>query len=302
MIIPPIKCQGIKTKLAKWIAEQIPQDYNIWYEPFMGSGVVGFNVRPKRAVFADTNPHIIKFYNDIKNGVINAIEMRKYLTKQSSLLQNSGVDFYNEVRSRFNECPNSFDFLFLNRSCFNGIMRFNRKGGFNVPFCKKTNRFSKAYITKIVNQIDCIAQIISMNDYQFICATFEEIIIMAKDNDLIYCDPPYIDRYCDYFNGWDERNELCLNALLAKTHAKFVLSTWHHNKFRKNKYIEIYKNYSIITKEHFYHIGAREENRNSIIECLVMNYSPIIIDKFTYKKPNSTIKQISLFDTILALN
>jgi DNA adenine methylase len=68
IFIPPIKCQGIKTKLVAWIKENLSQlKYSRWIEPFMGSGVVGFNVRPQNAVFSDINPHLINFYNAIKD-------------------------------------------------------------------------------------------------------------------------------------------------------------------------------------------------------------------------------------------
>ena len=66
IFVPPIKIQGIKTKLVPLIKKNVVVDRDsVWYEPFMGSGVVGFNVMPQRAVFADTNPHIIAFYNQI---------------------------------------------------------------------------------------------------------------------------------------------------------------------------------------------------------------------------------------------
>ncbi len=65
--VPPIKCQGIKTKLVPWILSnaRLPRG-GVWIEPFMGSGVVGFNARPKRAVFGDLNPHIINFYRALQ--------------------------------------------------------------------------------------------------------------------------------------------------------------------------------------------------------------------------------------------
>jgi DNA adenine methylase len=71
--VPPLKCQGIKTKLVEWIKDHsaLASD-GMWIEPFMGSGVVGFNVRPSRAIFADVNPHIINFYNAIKQKSITA--------------------------------------------------------------------------------------------------------------------------------------------------------------------------------------------------------------------------------------
>ena len=107
----------------------------------MGSGVVGFNIKPNKAIFCDTNPYIINFYNDIKTGVITSDKMKLFLLSESIKLNKYSNDYYMEVRERFNKNPNSYDFIFLNRSCFNGMMRFNSKGNFNVPFCKKNNRF-----------------------------------------------------------------------------------------------------------------------------------------------------------------
>ncbi len=80
IFVPPIKSQGIKTKLVPWIKDIIPNDINgTWIEPFMGTGVVAFNVRPNKAILADTNPHLINFYNEIKDDTINANIVRHYL-------------------------------------------------------------------------------------------------------------------------------------------------------------------------------------------------------------------------------
>ena len=273
MIIPPIKCQGIKTKLVNWIYNKVPKSYNVWHEPFMGSGVVGFNIKPKQAIFSDTNPHIIKFYNDIKNKNISSDIVREFLYQEGKKLSLNGYDYYKEVRARFNNNPNSLDFLFLNRACFNGMIRFNKNGKFNVPFCKKNNRFSKAYITKIVNQVKAVEDLILTNDYNFICCDFEQTIHLANTNDIIYCDPPYIDRYADYYNGWSEEDERRLFELLNNTSAKFILSTWHHNKYRENKYIKKYwSNFKIDTTNHFYFLGGQEINRSEILEASVKNF------------------------------
>ena len=97
---------------------------------------------------------------------------------------------------------------------------------------------------------------------------------MAKSNDFIYCDPPYIGRHVDYYDSWDETSEISLYNALVKSKAHFMLSTWHHNDYRLNEYIEkIWSDCSIVTQEHFYHVGAKEKNRNPVIEALLTNYT-----------------------------
>ncbi len=275
--VPPLKCQGIKTKLTEWIKDHSTLENNgTWYEPFMGSGVVGFNVRPPRAIFADINPHIVNFYNAIKKGEITAGIAKEFLEHEGDLLQTKGESYYYEVRERFNQSNKPLDFLFLNRACFNGVMRFNRKGFFNVPFGHKPNRFAKAYITKITNQIKYVTQATSQYDWQFFCSDFRKLIPQATEGDFIYCDPPYIGRHVDYFNTWTEKEEQELYDLMSGTPAKFILSTWHSNRYRTNPAIEKYAyRFTILTREHFYHVGASEENRNPMLEAIVLNYNPL---------------------------
>jgi len=275
--VPPIKCQGIKTKLVEWIKDHSSLAYDgAWIEPFMGSGVVGFNMRPNRAVFADVNPHIINFYNAVKQGKITAGIAKEFLEKEGALLQAKGEDHYYEVRERFNKDGSPLDMLFLNRACFNGIMRFNKKGGFNVPFGHKPERFAKSYVTKITNQIKYVTDAVSQYDWEFVCADFRKVISSAAENDFIYCDPPYIGRHVDYFNSWSENDEQELYDLLSAAKAKFILSTWHSNQYRENLALEKYAaNYTVLTREHFYHVGASEKNRKPMLEAIVLNYNPL---------------------------
>ena len=290
--VPPLKCQGIKTKLVEWIKDHsFLENDGIWIEPFMGSGVVGFNMRPSRAIFADVNPHIINFYNAIKQGKITAGIAKEFLEKEGAHLQAKGEDHYYEVRERFNKDGNSLDMLFLNRACFNGIMRFNKKGGFNVPFGHKPERFAKSYVTKITNQIKYVTDAISQYDWKFVYSDFRKIISSAGRNDFIYCDPPYIGRHVDYFNSWSENDEQELYDLLSATKAKFILSTWHSNQYRTNFAIEKYaSNYTILTREHFYHVGASEKNRKPMLEAIVLNYNPLTLVAIESEK------QLALFE------
>lgn len=275
--VPPLKCQGIKTKLVEWIKDHAHlESSGTWLEPFMGSGVVGFNVRPKRAVFADVNPHIINFYNAIKQEEITPGIAKEFLEKEGAQLQAKGEDHYYEVRERFNNSANPLDMLFLNRACFNGVMRFNKKGAFNVPFGHKPERFAKAYITKISNQIKYVSDALSQYDWEFVCQDFRKTISFATQKDFIYCDPPYIGRHVDYFNSWSDQNEQELCDALSATPARFILSTWHSNQYRTNPAIDKYTSrFTILTREHFYHVGASEKNRNPMLEAIVLNYNPL---------------------------
>lgn len=276
VIVPPIKSQGIKTKLVPWIKQCLPSYKGRWIEPFMGTGVVAFNLAGSRALLADTNPHIVNFYKKIQDGKITGQNVRTYLEQEDILLRgspNDGYDHYIEVRKRFNSGEFSpFDFLFLSRAGFNGMMRFGKKGNWNIPFCKKPNRFAPAYITKIVNQVNNVALIIKPQ-WTLINQSFEKTILEATKDDLIYCDPPYFGRSVDYFNSWTEDNEKKLFDLLKETKAKFILSTWHHSEWRANEMIDKYwDKFNIVTKNHFYHNGGHLENRKSVVEALVCNY------------------------------
>jgi DNA adenine methylase len=281
IFVPPIKIQGIKTKLVEWIINQI--NFEIkgkWIEPFMGSGVVGFNIRPKRAVFADKNPHIINFYNAIKSKEITSKKVEMFLKIEGEKLRKKGEEYYYEVRDRFNKFQDPLDFLFLNRSCFNGVIRFNSKGEFNTPFGKNPNRFTKAYITKIVNQVRYVEELIHRYDWIFIAQDFRITITEAEKDDFLYCDPPYIGRHTNYFDIWTEKDEYDLYELLSRFEGKFMLSTWYKNKYRENEYIKrFWSKFNLITRNHFYHVGGKEINRNPIIEALVINFKPREGDK-----------------------
>ncbi|MBQ7472638.1 MAG: Dam family site-specific DNA-(adenine-N6)-methyltransferase [Prevotella sp.] len=282
VVVPPIKSQGIKTKLVPWINDVILQSgIDIknakWIEPFFGTGVVGLNSPVKgHHIVGDSNPHLIKLYNGIKDGSITEYNMRDYLEREGKILENADEDgyaYYREVKKRFNRDHSSFDFIFLSRAGFNGMMRFNKKGEWNIPFCQKPNRFAPAYISKICNQIAATERIIKKGEWEFLNQSYIDTINRAEAGDIIYCDPPYFGRYVDYYNGWTEDDEEALFEALANTPAHFILSTWHHNEFRENEMMTRFWNqFNVATQEHFYHGGGHIENRHPMVEALVYNF------------------------------
>lgn len=295
--VPPIKCQGIKTKLVNWIKQNLPENVNgTYFEPFLGSGVVAFNVRPQKALLSDSNPHIVAFYDQVLKGRITPALVSEFLKTEGRKLSASGADYYYEVRKRFNAGQDPLDFLFLSRCCFNGLIRFNKDRLYNVPFGHKPNRFSRSYITKICNQVKWVSQLIRRNDnWTIACMDFREALSQAGPDDFIYCDPPYVGKHVDYFDSWSEADEMELNAILRGSEARFILSTWYENRFRRNKCVDdIWSDFRMLTREHFYHVGPKETNRNSMTEALILNYEPVA----TSNQRVTEVGQMELFESL----
>jgi len=272
--VPPIKCQGIKTKLVPFIFRSIrweAADDARWIEPFLGSGVVAFNFAPERALLADTNHHIINLYKAIQEGEIDGGKVREFLESEGKKLARGGAAYYYEVRERFNERGSPFDFLFLNRSCFNGVMRFNRNGKFNVPFGHKPERFAPAYVTKIVNQVNWASRQMRDKNWRFECARWDQVLSDAQPDDFVYLDPPYIGRHTDYFNSWDESEAVRLANCAKALPCGFALSMWLENRHRRNVHIdECWSGLELRVCSHFYHVGSSEDLRNEMDEALII--------------------------------
>ena len=119
--VPPVKIQGIKTKLVDLISENIyitPD--TVWYEPFMGSGAVGLNLAPHRAVFSDINPYVIDLYNAIKEKKITSQTVREFLEHEGAILREKDGEHYYFIRDRFNEKHDPLDFLFSTEAVLTG--------------------------------------------------------------------------------------------------------------------------------------------------------------------------------------
>jgi DNA adenine methylase len=270
--VPPIKCQGIKTKLVPFILQNIRWDGNgRWVEPFLGSGVVLFNVLPERALACDSNPHIIRFYQAILDGRLTPNSVGDHLTREGERLAALGEQHYYAVRDRFNKVGDPLDFLLLNRACFNGVMRFNRKGGFNVPFCRKRERFQQAYVTKIVNQVVALRDVLCGKEWHFLCADWREALGDVGRADFVYLDPPYIGRHTDYYSQWSEEDAAALAEVAGALPCGFALSMWKENRYRSNGHIKQHWAFAVErTATHFYHVGSTESLRNAMVEALLI--------------------------------
>lgn len=291
---PPIKTQGIKTKLIPFIFRSIRWDGGgRWVEPFLGSGTVALNAAVDKVLAADCNPHMINFYRSIYQRKITAKDVREYLEQEGNLLSKLGEDHYYAVRDRFNKQAAALDFLFLSRACFNGVMRFNKKGGFNVPFCRKPDRYRPALITKIVNQVDWASKAMARGDWEFRVQDWKLTLSEVAEGDFVYCDPPYIGRHTDYYSQWSDETAGELAWALKTLKTPFAYSMWSSNKYRENTHIaECFPGFPVALESHFYHVGSSEDLRNEMVEALVV--SPDAFVKAKAKPQKGKTEQLGL--------
>lgn len=276
MLIPPIKIQGKKTKIVPKIMEiadeilnELPE-IDTWVEPFLGSGVVAFNCpgRIKKVIVNDINPHIIKFYKGVADGIITPDKIREVFDIHNQNLLKDGYDYYNQIKDRFNQSFDTMDFLFLTRTGFNGVMRFNNSGKWNVPFCKLNNRLSKNVIDDLASSVDELSRLFKSKEFIFYNKSFEEVIESAPENSIFYCDPPYYGLQVQYFKGWGKEDEIRLNEMLKDK--MFIYSTWLEDGIRKNPMInEYWGGYEIEGKKHKYNVAEKAEKRNQVTEGLI---------------------------------
>lgn len=281
MIIPPLKIQGKKTKIVPHIQEltkQILKDnpnIDTWIEPFFGTGVVGFNVpdQIKTVIVSDINPYIIEFYDNIKHGVITGSSIKEWLLLMGTKLELSeenGYTFYREIRDEFNKTKDIKLFLFLSRTGFNGMMRFNKKGEWNLPYCKVPTKLNETVVNTLCEEIDVLYNLMQEKNFIFLNQSFEETLKLTNDNSIIYCDPPYLGLYTNYFDTWDYENEKQLNSILETIKRPIIVSTWFDNGKVKNEIIDqLWSKWDIKLVNHKYNVGAKVENRREVIEALL---------------------------------
>ena len=228
-LVLPLKIQGIKTKAVPFIRDSFAWNGSgCWIEPFVGSAVVALNINPERALLGDTNPHLVRFYAAIQAGTVTSATVRAFLEREGAHLLHDGQDHFYRIRDRFNDSGDPHDFQFLNRACFNGLVRFN------TPFCRKSDRFRPAYVNKICNQVQRAADRMAGRAWKFVCADWREMLGESRDGDFVYCDPPYAGRFTDYFNSWTDEDSEQLEDGLRALPCPLLYSMWSENKYRRN--------------------------------------------------------------------
>ena len=192
---PPLKWAGGKRWLVPHLEPTwLTHNHRRYVEPFCGGLAVALGLQPTHAILNDVNPHLINFYHQLQRGLVVEIEMR------------NDEDLYYQQRDRFNQLIRAEQeatseaaqlFYYLNRTCFNGLCRFNQSGEFNVPF----GTYSAINYTN-----DFTAYVDRLRGWSF---TNTDVAEMALEpDDFIYADPPYDVEFTTYSAGgfsWDDQ-------------------------------------------------------------------------------------------------
>lgn len=184
-----IKYTGSKRYQAAEIIKHIPKNGKTYYEPFLGSGSIFYAILENRYnyesfVLSDINKDVIELHKYLLFGDLEEI-LEDYETHRENLLNNK-PDYYYQVRLNFNKYRLSSDFLFLNRNCANGVIRYNKKNEFNSPFHHNRD----GIITKNLEKIILFyRELIVGRRIEFLTVDFKSY--SPSNNDFIYLDPPY---------------------------------------------------------------------------------------------------------------
>lgn len=209
---PILKYRGGKSKEIKEFGKYIPQKFDTYFEPFLGGGSVYFNIEPKKAKINDVNKKLVDFYRSVSNDYqtireeLDSIqeiydrnrvlyEQRKY-DDPTSRVCDENEKFYYELRDMYNNLiPKKFSdstlYYFINKTSYSGMIRYNKKGEFNVPYGRYKN-FNTKLLTKEHSRL--------LKDAELYNGDYSNLFDQMQSKDFMFLDPPYDTTFSDYGN------------------------------------------------------------------------------------------------------
>ena len=251
------------------LQKHLPSDYSHdsrYFEPFLGAGSLFFRLRPTKSTLSDNNKDLIECYQSVQARPDLVV---KYL--QEHLAKNC-EKYYCQVREKYNTSRPSFAkaalFIYLNKTCFNGIWRVNRNGKFNVPYGHRNPK-------PILLKQEILAASEALSGSSIFCSDYNHVVGNAKKGDLVYFDPPYPPlNGTSYFThytkeGFDERHHAALASavsVLDKKGAYFMVSNADLPHIRG-----LYEGFSIHELEVMRWIRS-DGKRYCVRELIITNY------------------------------
>jgi len=265
-LIPFLRWAGGKRWLIKESKDFLPTEIaGTYYEPFLGGGSVYSVLQPCSAVLSDINTELINTYIQIRD---NCVLISKGLME---LKNKHCAVIYNTIREKVPEDPieRAIRFIYLNRTCFNGIYRVNHLGQFNVPIGSRSSI--------ILPTDDFCAWSVALKKATLKVVDFEIVINQAKTGDFIFADPPYtilhnnncFRKYNEVLFSWDDQKRLAKALIRAKNRGVQILSTNANHVSVSDLYKEDF-NISVASRRSS--ISAKSSNRGSYQEIIIKTY------------------------------
>lgn len=265
---PFVKWAGGKRQLIQTLITNLPNQYGRYFEPFIGGGALLLTIQAKNAVISDVNTELINAYLVIRDDVEALIDSLKQHTNES--------DYFYKIRgqtvSELNAVERASRFIFLNKTCFNGLYRENSKGQFNTPFGKYKN-------PNIADQdnLRLLSKYLLTSNIRILNSGFQDTIKLAKKGDFIYFDPPYYPisataSFTKYAKGDftpDNQRELAKTFKALDKKGCYVMLSNSNTDFIK----DLYKDYKVVEIEATRFINCKANKRGKgFFEILVKNY------------------------------
>ena len=262
---PFLKWAGGKRQLLTEIKRRMPKEYGGYYEPFVGGGAIFFGTLHAPALISDTNQELINCYKIVRDQVEDLIvDLAKH--------ENSEEYFYS-IRAiqpaALSRVERASRFIYLNRTCFNGLYRVNRKGQFNVPYGRYKN-------PALIPADKLRAANTNLQGVEVEFADYRKVARMAETGDFIYLDPPYIPlsgyadfkRYTSDIFGIEQHREMAaLLGELDEKGVKFMVSNSDTPLSR-----ELYRDWNIDAVVARRLINCDATKREGALEVIVTNY------------------------------
>lgn len=249
-----------------------PEKFNIktgrYFEPFVGGGAVFFDLLPEKGFLSDLNKELVITYNVIKNDVEKLIiSLKKHKTDKEYFLTIRSQD-----PKKLKDLAVASRFIFLNRTCFNGMYRVNSKGGFNVPYGKYSNPL-------ICDEINLRKVSKALEDIEIKHQDYKVILKKVKKGDFVYFDPPYypINKTSSFTSytaeGFLDKEQIELRDTVLELNKKgcFVMLSNSDTPFI-NKIYSGLKGIRITKVQAGRMINSKASGRGKISEVLVTNY------------------------------
>ena len=269
---PFVKWAGGKTQMLKYLTplvKGINFTKNKYIEPFVGGGALFFHIQPKHAILSDFNKELITAYRVI-NGPKKLKKLIILLEKKYLPYSNDETMYY-RIRDRGitgDKYKDTARFIYLNKSCFNGVYRVNRSGYFNVPFGKKT----KPVKLEINNFINCMK---ILKNTKLYTGDFYNTLKYIKKDDFVYLDPPYAPiSKTAYFTQYTRKNfkdfdQFRLKKYCDKVNKKGAKFIAHNSDV--DLIGDLYSNYNILKTPISRTIAAKKESRIKVHELIITN-------------------------------